>query len=31
VISRPDGEITEDDKERALKAAQACVLPANLF
>ncbi|MGC8651089.1 MAG: cell division protein FtsA [Minisyncoccia bacterium] len=29
VISRPDGEITEDDKERALKAAQACVLPAN--
>jgi len=31
VISRPDGEITEDDKDRALKAAQACVLPANLF
>ncbi|MFA5392461.1 MAG: cell division protein FtsA [Candidatus Paceibacterota bacterium] len=29
VVSRPDGEITEDDKERALKAAQACVLPAN--
>jgi cell division protein FtsA len=29
VISRPDGEITEDDRERALKAAQACVLPAN--
>lgn len=29
VISRPDGEITEDDKERALQAAQACILPAN--
>ncbi|NMB92319.1 MAG: cell division protein FtsA [Parcubacteria group bacterium] len=31
VISRADGEISEDDKDRALKAAQACVLPANLF
>lgn len=29
VIGRPDGQITDDDKERALQAAQACVLPAN--
>lgn len=29
VISRPDGEITEDDKLRALKTAQSCVLPTN--
>ncbi|MGC8851598.1 MAG: cell division protein FtsA [Minisyncoccia bacterium] len=29
VISRPDGEISEDDKERALRTAQSCVLPNN--
>jgi len=29
VISRADGEISEDDKERALKTAQSFVLPTN--
>lgn len=29
VVSRPDGEVTEDDKERAYKAAEACILPPN--
>lgn len=29
VVGQADGEINEDDKERALKAAQAFVLPAN--
>ena len=29
VVSRPDQEITEDDKERADKAAQAFALPSN--